>query len=109
MIFEGWQTRSGQTGTGVIFFDPATKKWRQIWMSPRFHIDYSGNLDDRGNLILEGRIYPDDGQASSTVRGIYSRKKDDSITKEFLKFDQETKNWDRFFIGVARRPKLEKE
>ena len=105
LILEEWQTLSGQTGTGMNFFDPGTKKWRQVWMSPSFHIDYSGNLNASGDLVLEGRIYPNDGQPSAAVKGIYSRNEDGSVTKDFLKFDEKTKTWQRFFIGVAKRPK----
>ncbi|WP_189420406.1 hypothetical protein [Cellvibrio zantedeschiae] len=41
--------------------------------------------------MLEGTMYPNTEQADS------------SITKEFLKFDNATKEWKQFFIGVARK------
>ena len=103
LILEDWKTLWGETGTGMNFVDPATNKWRQVWMSPSYHIDYSGGLTESGNFILEGMIYPNNGQESSAVRGIYSRQSDGSITKEFLKYDKTNKEWKRFFIGVARK------
>ena len=57
LILEDWQTVWGETGTGMNFVDPATKKWRQVWMSPRYHIDYSGGMTDSGDFVLEGMIY----------------------------------------------------
>lgn len=109
LILEEWNTISGETGTGMNFFDPESKKWRQVWMSPRFHIDYSGGVDESGNLILEGRIYPNDGKTSSAVKGIYTRNPDGSITKEFLKFDKYAKSWKRFFIGMAKKKPQDSE
>lgn len=109
LILEEWKTISGETGTGMNFYDPEIKKWRQVWMSPRFYIDYSGNLDESGNWVLEGRIYPNNGEPSSSVRGIYTRNEDGSITKEFLKYDDKDEIWKQFFIGIAQRPKISEE
>lgn len=103
LILEDWKTLDGETGTGMNFVDPATGKWRQVWMSPRFHIDYSGELNAKGELVLEGRIYPNNGQPSSAVKGIYTKNPDGSVTKEFLMLDEKTKAWNRFFMGVARK------
>ena len=103
LILEDWSTLAGETGTGMNFVDPATNKWRQVWMSPRFHIDYSGGITESGDFVLEGRIYPHTGNPSAAVRGVYSRQPDGSVTKEFLQYDEAAKTWRRFFIGVARR------
>jgi hypothetical protein len=103
LILEDWKTLDGETGTGMNFVDPATGKWRQVWMSPRFHIDYSGGLNEKGEWVLEGRIYPNNGQPSSAVKGVYSKQKDGSVTKEFLIYDEKSKTWQRFFMGVARK------
>ena len=104
LIFEDWSTVSGGTGSGMNFVDPATGLWRQVWMSPRFHIDYSGGLDESGAFVLEGRMYPNDGSKSAPIRGVYTKQADGSVTKEFLRQNTETDAWETFFIGVARRP-----
>ena len=105
LILEDWSTLSGGTGTGMNFVDSGSGKWRQVWMSPLFHIDYSGGLTENGDFVLEGRIYPNNGSPASAVRGVYSKQKDGSVTKEFLMYDETSKVWNRFFIGVARRKK----
>ena len=105
LLLEDWSTVTGETGTGMNFVDPATGKWRQVWMSPLFHIDYSGGLNQKGDFVLEGRIYPNSGQPASAVKGIYSKQADGSVTKEFLLYDEKTKEWKRFFKGVARKKK----
>lgn len=103
LILEDWKELSGATGTGMNFVDPSTGKWRQVWMSASFHIDYSGGLVEDGRFVLEGRIYPNSGDPASAFKGIYSRQTDGSVTKEFLIYDEKSKTWQRFFIGVARR------
>lgn len=103
LILEDWSTLDGETGTGMNFVDPATGKWRQVWMSPRYHIDYSGGLNEKGDFVLEGRMYPNNGQASLAIKGIYSKQVDGSVTKEFLQYNEKTKEWQRFFMGVARK------
>ncbi len=101
LILEDWRTLSGETGTGMNFVDPATGKWRQVWMSPRFHIDYSGGLNDDGQHILEGTIYPNNGQPSMEIRGIYTRLDDGAVTKEFLTRASSDDDWSVLFAGVS--------
>ena len=105
LVLEDWSTVTGETGTGMNFVDPATGKWRQVWMSPRFHIDYSGGLTQKGDFVLEGHMYPNNGQPASKIKGIYSKQADGSVTKEFLQYDENAKEWKRFFMGVARKKK----
>jgi hypothetical protein len=103
LILEDWTELSGATGTGMNFVDPTTGKWRQVWMSSSFHIDYSGGLSEKGHFVLEGHIYPNNGGPASAFKGVYIQQSDGSVTKEFLIYDGKTKTWQRFFIGVARR------
>ncbi len=101
MILEKWATLSGSTGTGMTFVDPNTGLWRQVWMSPMFHIDYSGSLNENGAMVLEGTIYPNNGEKSSPVRGLWAKQDDGTIKQEFLKYNEQTKKWESFFLGFA--------
>ncbi|MEM8637035.1 MAG: hypothetical protein AAGF33_18880 [Pseudomonadota bacterium] len=102
LLLEDWRTLSGETGTGMNFVDPFTGNWRQVWMSPRFHLDYSGRLIEPGVFVLEGRMYPNDGSGAAEIRGVYTRLEDGSVTKEFLRRATPAEDWQSFFIGVAR-------
>lgn len=104
LILEDWRTVTGETGTGMNFVDPATGRWRQVWMSPNFHLDYSGTVDEKGILTLEGRMYPNNGAPGAQIRGVYTPLEDGSVTKEFLMRADDDDEWRQFFIGVARRP-----
>lgn len=103
LVLEDWTTLSGETGTGMNFVNPFTGEWRQVWMSPRFHLDYSGGLVEPGTFVLEGQMYPNDGSGSAQIKGVYTKQSDGSVTKEFLRRAGTHDDWERFFIGVARR------
>ena len=104
-IIEEWTEVSGITGRGISFVDPKTGLWRQVWMSSRFHIDYSGGLNESGAMVLEGTMYPTTGNTSSPVRGVWTKQSDGSIKKEFMRFDENTNKWITFFAGLARSKK----
>lgn len=100
-IVEEWNEVSGITGRGISFVDPATGRWRQVWMSSRFHIDYSGGLDDNGSMVLEGTMYPTNGSVSSRIRGVWTKQTNGSVRKEFFRLDEQSNQWVSFFAGVA--------
>lgn len=102
LIAEEWTTLSGDTGLGMSFVDPKTGLWRQVWMSTKFHIDYSGGLDKSGAMVLEGTIYPNNGDASSPVRGVWSKQADGSVKQEFLILNKKSNAWETFFVGFSR-------
>ncbi len=105
MILEKFTTFSGSTGTGMSFVDPSTGLWRQVWMSPTFHIDYSGGLNEKGDMVLEGTIYPNNGEKSSPVRGVWAKQNDGTIRQEFLKYNDVSEKWESFFLGFAHPKK----
>lgn len=103
LIVEEWTMQNGSTGMGMSFVDPKTGLWRQVWMSPMFHIDYSGGLDETGAMVLEGTIYPNNGKESSPVRGIWAKQSDGSIKQEFYTYQETTDEWKVLFAGYTRR------
>jgi hypothetical protein len=104
-ILEEWSEVSGVTGRGLSFVDPKTGLWRQVWMSSRFHIDYSGGLNESGAMVLEGIMYSTIENSSSRIRGIWTKQPNGSIKKEFLRFDEKENKWDTFFAGFAHPKK----
>ncbi len=59
LLVERWTGAGGITGQSYNFVDLASGKWRQVWVSAGATIDYSGGLDDKGRMALDGVIgYP---------------------------------------------------
>lgn len=93
LVVEDWSTFDGGTGTGMTFVDPATGLWRQVWMSPRFHIDYSGGLDETGAMVLEGRLHSNADGSEMQVRGVWAPQEDGSVRQEFWVRPDDTSDW----------------
>lgn len=102
LILEEWKLSSGQTGLGMTFVDPKTGLWRQVWMSPMYHIDYSGSLDENGAMVLEGILYPNNGDKSSPIRGIWTKQADGSVKQDFFVLNDKTNTWEVLFAGFTR-------
>ncbi len=103
LITEEWTTVSGGTGHGMTFVDPKTGLWRQVYVSPKGYIDYSGGIDENGAMVLEGVIYPTDGSPSAPIRGIWTKQDDGTIKEEFLIFNSKTNTWGTFYLGIAHK------
>ena len=101
LILEEWKLSSGETGLGMSFVDPKTGLWRQVWMSPTYHIDYSGGIDEKGAMVLEGTLYPNNGDKSSPIRGIWAKQPDGSIKQDFYVFDDNLNKWNVLFSGYT--------
>lgn len=101
LILEEWKLVSGSTGLGMSFVDPKTGLWRQVWMSPEYHIDYSGSIDENGAMVLEGTMYPNSGAKSSPIRGSWAKQNDGSIKQEFYVLDKESNTWNMLFAGYT--------
>lgn len=97
--YEEWKLSSVETGIGMSFVDPKTGLWRQVWMSPMYHIDYSGGIDENGAMVLEGTLYPNNGDKSSPIKGIWAKQPHGSIKQDFYVFDDISKTWNVLFSG----------
>lgn len=102
LIVERWSGAQGSTGQSYNFYDPGMKKWRQLWVSPTVVIDYSGGLNQRGHMVLEGTIAYDSGQ-TFPFRGEWTPNDDGSVRQHFEQFNPETSEWDEWFTGIYRK------
>jgi hypothetical protein len=102
LILERWKAVSGNTGQSYNFYDPGPKKWRQVWVSHESVIDYSGGLNAKGEMVLEGEIRYRDGRARP-FKGIWTKQADGGLRQHFEEYDAEKKTWTDWFTGIYRR------
>ena len=69
------------------------------------YIDYSGGIDENGAMVLEGVIYPTDGNPSAPIRGIWTKQGNDTMKEEFLIFNSKSNTWGTFYLGFAHKKK----
>jgi hypothetical protein len=99
LILERWTSVNGGTGQSYNYYNPATEKWRQVWVSQGAQIDYEGGLTDAGSMKLIGTItYVANGQQADFT-GEWTPNADGSVTQHFEQFNSETDAWDVWFTG----------
>lgn len=105
LLVERWVNTGGQTGQSYNFVDLATGKWRQVWVSAGSTIDYSGGLDDKGAMVLEGTIGYGAGQAGNGAkfRGTWTPNADGTVTQYFQQYDGAKGEWTDWFTGLYKR------
>jgi len=105
LLTEHWVNTGGQTGQSYNFVDLATGKWRQVWVSAGATIDYSGGLNDKGAMVLEGTIGYGAGQPGNGAkfRGTWTPNEDGTVTQYFQQYDDAKKEWTDWFTGTYKR------
>jgi len=105
LLTEHWTNVGGTTGQSYNFVDLATGKWRQVWVSAGATIDYTGGLDDKGAMVLEGTIGYGAGQPGNGAkfRGTWTPNDDGAVTQYYQQYDDEKKVWNDWFRGTYRR------
>ena len=108
LILEEWTGATGGTGQSYNFYDPGMEKWRQVWVSGFGTIDYSGGLNDDGEMVLEGEIAYRNG-VTAPFRGVWTPNDDGTVTQSFQQYDADAEQWDDWFTGVYTRRTSEEE
>lgn len=100
LITESWKGAGGSTGESYNFYNPATEKWQQLWVSPGTIIDYEGGLTEAGSMKLEGTItYTGNGDVFP-FRGEWTPNEDGTVTQAFEQYDPATEEWKGWFTGI---------
>ena len=102
LIVERWSGASGTTGQSYNYYDPGSGKWHQLWVAAGAIIDYSGGVNQRGHMLLEGEITYRGGN-SQPFRGSWVPNEDGSVTQHFEQYTAETEEWEDWFIGTYRK------
>ncbi|MBB5518191.1 hypothetical protein [Amphiplicatus metriothermophilus] len=101
LLVERWTGARGGTGQSYNYYDPTTQKWRQIWVSAGFVIDYEGGLNAKGEMVLEGTIAYRDGR-TAPFRGTWTPLENGDVRQFFEQRDAETGAWREWFTGVYK-------
>lgn len=105
LLVERWKANGGPTGQSYNFVDLESGKWRQVWVSAAATIDYSGGLNDKGEMILEGTIGYPAGQPNNGAkfRGTWTPHKDGTLTQYFQQYDDAKGEWTDWFTGTYKK------
>jgi len=108
LLVEHWRSATGGRGQSYNFFDHTTGKWREVFVSNWGTKDYSGGLNESGQMVLEGTVGYSDGSRAH-FRGVWTANQDGTVTQLLEEYNVESKSWDEWFLGTYRRKATSQE
>ena len=63
------------------------------------HIDYTGGLNEDGQMVLEGQIDNYQPNSSTRFRGIWTPEENGDVIQRFEAYDAEHDRWNVWFEG----------
>lgn len=100
LLVERWTSVNGGTGQSYNYYNPATEKWRQVWVSTGAMIDYEGGLTESGSMKLAGVITYVASAQTADFTGEWSLNQDGTVTQHFEQYDAEKDEWVTWFTGL---------
>ena len=101
LIHENYNSLSGWHGESMNFVDPATGKWRQVWVDQDAGlVTYEGEFRD-GAMRMHGRWTFRDGRYE-LARVSWTELPDGGVEHKLEHSKDEGKSWYLFFLGLYR-------
>jgi hypothetical protein len=101
---ENWTDAQGGEGKSMNYFDPNTRKWRQVWVSDNGGVlDYTGEFKD-GAMRFSGVTIGPNGQRTLQKLTFFPISQD-SVRQLFETSTDEGKTWTAGFDGLYVRRK----
>ncbi len=102
VLVERWRSAAGGTGQSFNYYDPAAKKWKQLWVGLGILLHLEGNLQD-GSMRLEGPLqYLAQGRRT-TLRGTWTPLPDGRVRQHFEESEDDGRTWTTWFDGYYAR------
>lgn len=81
-LLESWRSVGGSAGSSLNFYDPTSKKWRQVWVDRQGgQIELAGELVG-GAMVLEGSSLQPDGSLRK-IRGTWTPGPEGKVRQVF--------------------------
>ena len=100
LILETWTSVTGGSGQSYNYYNPVSEKWRQVWVSRSFTIDYEGGLTASGSMKLEGKITFSASKREADFTGEWTPNEDGTVTQHFEQYDPNKNEWTPWFTGT---------
>ena len=97
LIKENWVDAQGNGGFSMNFYNPVKGHWRQVWVSNGYFIDYTGGLNEAGQMVLEGEVDQYAPGTTTRFKGIWTPEDNGDVIQQFDTFNAETGEWTRVF------------
>jgi hypothetical protein len=102
VLVERWRPASGASGQSYNYYDPAAKRWNQLWIGLGLLLHMEGGFRD-GSMRLEGPLqYLAQGRIT-TLRGTWTPLADGRMRQLFEESEDGGKTWIVWFDGYYSR------
>jgi hypothetical protein len=102
VIVERWKSAQGGTGQSLNYWDPAAKKWKQLWVGLGALLHMEGDFQG-GVMHLEGPLQNLTDGRVTTLRGTWSKLDDGRVRQLFEESADGGKTWTTWFDGYYTR------
>ena len=98
VIIERWRSEQGGHGQSYNYYDPATKKWNQLWIGLGILLHMDGGFAD-GSMRLEGPLQYLTQDKTTRLRGTWTALPDGRVRQLFEESEDGGKTWNLWFDG----------
>lgn len=102
VVVERWKGAQGGTGQSLNYYDPAAKKWKQLWVGLGILLQMEGGLRD-GSMRLEGPLQYLGQDRVTTLRGTWTELPDGRVRQLFEESADGGRTWTIWFDGYYTR------
>jgi hypothetical protein len=99
LIQETWMSAGGSGGFSINYYNPVRGQWRQVWVSNGYSIDYTGGLNEQGQMVLEGELDNYALNNSAPFRGTWMPQENGEVVQRFEIYNAGTDSWSIWFEG----------
>lgn len=90
------------------YYNPVKGEWRQVWVASPYSIDYTGGLNEAGQMVLTGHLYTYTNGTTAPFRGTWTPNEDGTVQQVFEQQDEDG-TWQTWFDGTYVRAEGEEE
>jgi hypothetical protein len=102
VIVEHWRSAQGGHGQSWNYYDPATKKWNQLWIGLGLLLHMEGDAGE-GSMRLQGPLQYLAQDKATTLRGTWTALPDGRVRQLFEESEDGGKTWTLWFDGYYAR------
>lgn len=101
-LLENWTAANGTTGKSLNTWTPRARRWQQFWVSAGGALELAGGLNEKGEMVLEGRFTRRDGK-ELVNRITWTPNPDGSVRQHWQTSSDGGATWTTAFDGIYRR------
>ena len=101
-VLERWRSSRGNEGTSLNYYDPITRRWKQVWAGLGILLTMEGGPKATG-MVLEGPLQYLSDQRETWLRGTWSVLGDGRLRHLFEESADGNEPWEEWFDGYYSR------